>query len=339
MLEIAEAEKMFIRALQGYEETLGPELVSSYIPALNTMYALGDLFSQTDRDKGRWTRSAKERQGEAEPLIALRPVTATLQARADALRAALKDYERAFAAQHNGRKPAKDDIKADAEVAAKYREYNKNHQGDLLQYLAATPTTGSRARHSRTPISEGRKFMLSQFFATPSTVRYQQIIHTGETPETKEMVKTRLKNGGDGKEAEEEVRVKDETPRCLKRTASFKDRLLSVSSSSSSMPGRSEMLDNERLSRTGPVLVTVKAKASFQPKPLTKSKAKKGKGKKNKTNNENENETDGVDGEIRTYDPNAVSHMNFKSLKIKNKNSKAKFRGRGGARFGRARHR
>ncbi|RMZ79631.1 hypothetical protein DV737_g3321, partial [Chaetothyriales sp. CBS 132003] len=339
---------------------------------------------------------------------------ATLQARADALRAALKDYERAFAAQHHGRKPAKEDIKADGEVAAKYREYNKvreviagkaktdgervatpqqprgqKEQGDLLQHLGATPATGSRAKHSRTPISEGRKFMLSQFFATPSTVRYQQILHTGETPERMGMgmVKTPPKKGGNGEEAEE-GRANDETPKYLRRTASFKDRLLSASSSSpSSMPGRSGMADHEGRSSTGAGLVKVKAKAKFQPKPLSqiaaellkqrpgetqqagkasvdaddddedgmealreledaemnkpaKSKAAKGKGKKSnnkKTRDENENGTGG--GEIRTYDPNAVSHMNFKSLKIKNKNSKGKFRGRGSSRFARARHR
>jgi hypothetical protein len=40
---------MYIRALQGYEDNLGIELASSYLPALNTMFAFGDLFSQTDR--------------------------------------------------------------------------------------------------------------------------------------------------------------------------------------------------------------------------------------------------------------------------------------------------
>ncbi|KAH8807443.1 hypothetical protein F5884DRAFT_899840 [Xylogone sp. PMI_703] len=47
--KLAEAEKMYIRALQGYEDALTPELASSYIPALNTMFAFGDLFSRTDR--------------------------------------------------------------------------------------------------------------------------------------------------------------------------------------------------------------------------------------------------------------------------------------------------
>ncbi|PQE03464.1 Tetratricopeptide-like helical domain protein [Rutstroemia sp. NJR-2017a BBW] len=47
--KLAEAEAMFLRALQGYKNALGLELASSYLPALNTMFAFGDLFSQADR--------------------------------------------------------------------------------------------------------------------------------------------------------------------------------------------------------------------------------------------------------------------------------------------------
>ncbi|EXJ88505.1 hypothetical protein A1O1_05435 [Capronia coronata CBS 617.96] len=43
---------MYLRApVQGYEEALGVHLVPSYLPALNTMVAFGDLYSQTDRKK------------------------------------------------------------------------------------------------------------------------------------------------------------------------------------------------------------------------------------------------------------------------------------------------
>jgi tetratricopeptide (TPR) repeat protein len=47
--KLAEAEAMYDRALQGYEEALGLELILSYLSALNTVFAFGDLFSQTDR--------------------------------------------------------------------------------------------------------------------------------------------------------------------------------------------------------------------------------------------------------------------------------------------------
>ncbi|TGO17914.1 hypothetical protein BPAE_0404g00050 [Botrytis paeoniae] len=40
---------MYCQALEGYEKALGLELVSSYLPALYTIFAFGDLFSQTDR--------------------------------------------------------------------------------------------------------------------------------------------------------------------------------------------------------------------------------------------------------------------------------------------------
>lgn len=42
--KLGEAEKMFMRALQGYEETLGMEDIDRYISALNTMWGLGNLF-------------------------------------------------------------------------------------------------------------------------------------------------------------------------------------------------------------------------------------------------------------------------------------------------------
>jgi hypothetical protein len=47
--KLVEAETMFSRALQGYEVALDPELVLSYLPALNIMFAFGGLFSLTDQ--------------------------------------------------------------------------------------------------------------------------------------------------------------------------------------------------------------------------------------------------------------------------------------------------
>ncbi|KAF2110980.1 hypothetical protein BDV96DRAFT_552710 [Lophiotrema nucula] len=48
--KLAEAEAMYSRALQGYEEALGPELLPTYLPALNTMFSFGDLLSRTGRE-------------------------------------------------------------------------------------------------------------------------------------------------------------------------------------------------------------------------------------------------------------------------------------------------
>ncbi|OXV09799.1 hypothetical protein Egran_02439 [Elaphomyces granulatus] len=43
--KLDEAEKMYKRALQGYEKALGLEDITSHRPALNTMWNLGHLFT------------------------------------------------------------------------------------------------------------------------------------------------------------------------------------------------------------------------------------------------------------------------------------------------------
>ena len=42
-------ENMYEKALQGYEEAVGLDLVSTYIPTLNSMSNIANLYSQTDR--------------------------------------------------------------------------------------------------------------------------------------------------------------------------------------------------------------------------------------------------------------------------------------------------
>ncbi|KAF2726623.1 hypothetical protein EJ04DRAFT_176286 [Polyplosphaeria fusca] len=41
---------MYDRALQGYEKALRPELLLTYLPALNTFFSFGDLYARTDRE-------------------------------------------------------------------------------------------------------------------------------------------------------------------------------------------------------------------------------------------------------------------------------------------------
>jgi tetratricopeptide (TPR) repeat protein len=58
--KLAEAEAMYIRALQGYKEALGPDCLLSYLPALITMFSFGDLLSRTGRKgiaKNMYTRA------------------------------------------------------------------------------------------------------------------------------------------------------------------------------------------------------------------------------------------------------------------------------------------
>ena len=51
--KLAEAEKMVLRARTGYKKTLGLQLVKTYIPALNTMCNLGDLYSTDQPQEAR----------------------------------------------------------------------------------------------------------------------------------------------------------------------------------------------------------------------------------------------------------------------------------------------
>jgi len=52
--KLAKAEKMYQRALQGYEKALGIEDTITYIPALNTTWCLSSLFElQADLGKAR----------------------------------------------------------------------------------------------------------------------------------------------------------------------------------------------------------------------------------------------------------------------------------------------
>ena len=328
---------------------------------------------------------------------------ASLQSRSSVLRASLKHFERTFAADNHGRKPGKDAIKANADIAGKYKEYNKirdvlagkltlaaleapspskrkrtysraesvaiaspvkqrlqatprakrlrpddidpydapasvtprrvlsaigptpqrdgqvvgifdlmsnpgsgkgmlatpasrkrkieallgddedvenqpvvaqtpsqrsvKKAGDMLDHLTGTPVSQlrtSRHKHSRTPISDGKKFMLSQFFATPSAVRYASVAeeHGDPTP-----LRSRVL-GPSPTEATTQERTKDATPAYLRRSYSFKDRLLSASSN----PSRDNSSDVDASSpssaRVGPRRVSGK-QVKFMPKPLS----------------------------------------------------------------------
>jgi tetratricopeptide (TPR) repeat protein len=52
--KLVEAEQMYQRALQGYEKSLGVENITTYVPALNTIWNLGSLYEdETDLAKAR----------------------------------------------------------------------------------------------------------------------------------------------------------------------------------------------------------------------------------------------------------------------------------------------
>ena len=47
--KLDEAEKMYMRALEGSEKAIGPENILTFMPALNTMFNLAHLFDRQDK--------------------------------------------------------------------------------------------------------------------------------------------------------------------------------------------------------------------------------------------------------------------------------------------------
>ena len=106
-------------------------------------------------------------------------------------------------------------------------------KGDILQFLdgaeGAGNHTGKRQRFERTPASEGKKFLLSQFFATPSTTRFMA---NGDLGEERNMDKTPLRTRLLAGRApvtreyipEAERSGPDSTPPFLRRTTSMNQR-------------------------------------------------------------------------------------------------------------------
>ena len=44
--KLVEAEQMYQRALQGYEVAIGADNITTFIPALNTLWGLGSIFER-----------------------------------------------------------------------------------------------------------------------------------------------------------------------------------------------------------------------------------------------------------------------------------------------------
>ncbi|KEF62888.1 uncharacterized protein A1O9_00862 [Exophiala aquamarina CBS 119918] len=345
------------------------------------------------------------------------PKRGKLQSQANDLKIALKDFERTFAAEHDGKKPGREDIKANAEISSKYKEYNKlrdviagklgidalnvpsqqeqnarirqrkHHRTDsaislnphrphsmetpskgryhpsqldpydapgsaspkvMLQTVGPTPhrdgtilgifdmlyssggsrkssqetpsggkrkidvlyadavetrdlpktitqpprrnqdgksvsqaehlstsvprsgaATGRR-NHSKTPVSESKRFMLQHFFTTPSAVRFATMLQdeAGADARTPAVHKTPLRDQVLGvSPAKGQVpAAADATPPYLKRSFSFKERLLSVSGIPAS-PSSSQRLASPTSTRIlGPRTLP---RAKFAPKPLS----------------------------------------------------------------------
>ncbi|KIY02645.1 uncharacterized protein Z520_01110 [Fonsecaea multimorphosa CBS 102226] len=126
---------------------------------------------------------------------------------------------------------------------------------------ATTPSSrvsASKRMHSKTPISEGKKFMLDHFFATPSAVRFATMIGDDDDADAPVESKTPLRDfvlkTTPAKAIETDKGLvaatangNDSTPPYLKRSFSFKERLFAASGA-----GASASKSSPTSTRTGP---------------------------------------------------------------------------------------
>lgn len=125
--------------------------------------------------------------------------------------------------------------------------HSEKQQGDLLEYLEGTPEKSldkAAVKHSRTPQSNGRKFQLSQFFATPSTQRFT-FQHNNDALDQKTPLRDLVL--GQTPERQPENAALDTTPTYLRRSTSFKDRLLSASNTASTAPANEPFAPLQRI--------------------------------------------------------------------------------------------
>ncbi|KAH8800849.1 hypothetical protein F5884DRAFT_685562, partial [Xylogone sp. PMI_703] len=123
--KLVEAEQMYQRALQGFENTIGIDNTITYIPALNTVWGLGSLFErQADIVKAR-----------------------TMYSRA------LIGYEKVFGPAHLRSQSLRDrlhslDAKIENRAQVRVEEPENNLQGGLL-YLSAKETLLKSKRYHK----------------------------------------------------------------------------------------------------------------------------------------------------------------------------------------------
>ncbi len=137
--------------------------------------------------------------------------------------------------------------------------------GDLLEHLGES--SGGR-RNSRTPVSDGKKFLFSQFFATPSTMRFAAIAEEDPSDAVGKtgLDQTPLRSKVLGRRAEDGAsigNILETTPAYLKRTTSFNQRLLTASGSNPQQTGSNSALafTSPSAVRRGPIMRPFKGRA------------------------------------------------------------------------------
>ena len=160
-----------------------------------------------------------------------------------------------------------------AQTPSQKRRQSTNLETNTIS--VATPrsslATGKR-NQSKTPVSESKKFMLNHFFATPSAVRFAGVINDKDDATSGVQTKTPLrdlvlgispaKNQRAGHESSAQV---DATPPYLKRSFSFKERLLSAFED----PVSSSAKPTTRRGLSGSSLSGSLRQGRFAPKPLS----------------------------------------------------------------------
>ncbi|RPA84415.1 hypothetical protein BJ508DRAFT_323686, partial [Ascobolus immersus RN42] len=68
------------------------------------------------------------------------------------LKLELKEWENTWAAEHDGRKPSREDIKANPEIAAKYKAYSKLRKASSSSSLPTEPP--ARSNPLKTPTKQ-----------------------------------------------------------------------------------------------------------------------------------------------------------------------------------------
>ncbi|KIX01054.1 uncharacterized protein Z518_10120 [Rhinocladiella mackenziei CBS 650.93] len=150
---------------------------------------------------------------------------------------------------------------------------SKQAENEKENLLTITP--GSRARRgrrqqSKTPVSEGKRFMLNHFFATPSAVPFATLIdgdeelHSEVPTETNTPLRDAILGLSPSKDNQGQATT-NATPPYLKRSFSFKERLLSASRDSST---RSSSMISKTRSSTSAGARNLRH-VTFLPKPLS----------------------------------------------------------------------
>ncbi|KAM0284125.1 hypothetical protein ACHAQH_002113 [Verticillium albo-atrum] len=106
---------------------------------------------------------------------------AKYEAQSRELRADLKTWETAWATSHDGKKPGRDDIKHNAEIAQKYKQYNKTR--DILSGKIPPPTERPRSEKRQSiDVSMQTPSKRQKHIATPSKSRAASLDATPSKP-------------------------------------------------------------------------------------------------------------------------------------------------------------